>query len=164
MRDELARLRHRLEKYHQAPAVYDEGPSPAEPQVVQIATRSTKELLDHARRELREWSGGNHINELIVDLDDRIEQVDVDASLIRPTDRLPAVGESASSVLGLIVGRFGSMELESESQTALGEDRLFRLGGDSSTQLRAWTVPCRDSSGEMKGRQTLFVLKSDVVT
>lgn len=160
--NELARLRHRLEKYDQRPDVYQESVSiTASPlKVLNIPPHSMEIQLNEARHELINWSGADEINELVVDLDDRIQQLRIDESLLDVAPNPPAVGSSAADVMGLIVVRFGRMELASESVSPQGDDRLFHLGEQASAQLRALTIPFRDESGQVTGRRTLFAVKS----
>lgn len=162
--NELARLRHRLEKYDERPTVYEESGSLPNSllSVVEAPPLSPETQVEEARLELMSWSGGNQINELLVDPDDRIQRYQIEESLLKLAPNPPAIGGAAAEVMGLLVACFGRMELVSESISVNGDDRLFHLGEQGSTHMRAVTIPYRDDAGQMTGRQTLFAMKSGI--
>jgi MoaA/NifB/PqqE/SkfB family radical SAM enzyme len=165
--EELARLRHRLEKHREQPAVYQqaESPNPASRdsailEEIRLSPAMVERRADEARRELRRWSGQDRVQEVVADFDDRIRGVQIDPSVLAANASPPSVGDDAGSLMGLIVERFGNMVLESESKSSIGEERVFQLGDDSKAKLRALTIPEYGAAGESIGRRTLFAVRT----
>jgi MoaA/NifB/PqqE/SkfB family radical SAM enzyme len=170
--EELGRLKHRLEKHQDEPAVYSqvrqavEQEGGAEPTMIGrigAAPSLAARRAQQAREELRRWAGHDQVQEVVADFDDRIRQIHLDASLLERGVALPAVGDAAASLMMLIMSRYGDMALDSQVQSVLGEERVFHLGADRSMMLRAVTIPDCDEQGETTGRRTLFALRAAAI-
>lgn len=112
---------------------------------------SATDAEDRARRLLREWSDGAHVDAIVCDADDRI--IEVRAASSEEFLGVPAgilVGQSIAIVANQMRRRFGQQNEElSQEKTDLWHERLVRFTNDAGqrTLVRALLLPLATAQG-----------------
>lgn len=167
--DELARLRHRLNRADDLPEVYTQARTGEEtnhwdPEQRALPRSTTRDAatrvraVEEARRELGSWAGEGNVHELLADSQNRIRRHSLPASLFGGQAALPQLNDPIDSVMYLIVQQYGELALLKEVHHAASEERWFRLGSGDGALLRAVEIPEYADNGELLQKQILFAI------